>query len=190
MSRECLCRRFWLPRHVSLPPLQESKIKNTANFSCSYQVFAGLGVGVGFQGGILVVQTVLPMADVAIATACVSFFQQLGGAIFIAVCQSLFQNGLVNGLQKYAPQLDAQLFLHAGATDIRPLLAATNQTDALDSVLQSYVDGLTHTYWVTTACAIAAFFAASGLEWKSVKQGGGAEVKNEEGGDMEMYQRQ
>lgn len=63
-------------------------------------VLAGAGVGVGFQGGILVVQTVLPLEDVPVATACVSFFQQLGGALFIAVAQSLFTNGLVGGIQK------------------------------------------------------------------------------------------
>jgi len=136
-----------------------------------YQVLAGLGVGVGFQGGILVVQTVLPLADVPVATACISFFQQLGGALFIAVSQSLFQNGLVSGIERNAPQLNAQLFLHTGATQIRPLLAELNQEDALEVVLQAYVDGLTHTYWVTTACAIGAFFMACGLEWKSVKEG-------------------
>lgn len=38
-------------------------------------------------------------------------------------------------------------------------------------MLQAYVNGLTRTYWVTTACAIAAFFAACGLEWRSVKEG-------------------
>lgn len=70
-----------------------------------YQVLAGLGVGVGFQGGILVVQTVLPLEDVPVATACISFFQQLGGALLIAVSQSLFQNELVASIRTGAPQL-------------------------------------------------------------------------------------
>jgi predicted MFS family arabinose efflux permease len=49
----------------------------TTSFSkwFGYQVLAGLGIGVGFQGGVLVVQTVLPLSDVPVATACVSFFQ-------------------------------------------------------------------------------------------------------------------
>jgi hypothetical protein len=42
-----------------------------------YQVLAGLGIGVGFQGGVLTVQTVLPLVDVPVATACVSFFQSV-----------------------------------------------------------------------------------------------------------------
>ena len=142
-----------------------------------YQVLAGLGIGVGFQGGVVVVQTVLPLVDVPVATACVSFFQTLGGALFISVAQSLFQNGLLSGLEKYAPQLPADAFLHSGATAIRSILAELHQEDALDAVLQAYVDGLRHCFWITTVCAIGAFFAACGLQWRSVKAGHGQEKK-------------
>lgn len=54
-----------------------------------------------------------------------------------------------------------------------------NQEAALPIVLQAYVTGLTHTYWITTACAIAAFFSACGLQWKSVKKGHSAEKAKE-----------
>jgi hypothetical protein len=138
-----------------------------------YQVLCGFGIGVGFQGGVVVVQTVLPLADVPVATACVSFFQTLGGALFIAVAQSLFQNALLSGIQNNAPELPAQVFLHSGATSIREILASLHQEDKLDIVLQAYVDGLTHCFWITAACAIAAFFCCCGLEWKSVKTGHG-----------------
>ncbi|PMD46299.1 MFS general substrate transporter [Hyaloscypha variabilis F] len=156
----------------------------TTSFSAwfGYQVLAGLGIGVGFQSGVLVVQTVLPLSDVPVATACVSFFQTLGGALFISVAQTLFQNGLLSGIEKNAPQLPAQQFLHSGATQIRQILAELHQEDALDAVLQAYVDGLTHCYWITTACAIAAFFFVCGLQWKSVKKGHGQDKKD---GDAE-----
>ncbi|KAH6680267.1 MFS multidrug transporter-like protein [Halenospora varia] len=138
-----------------------------------YQVICGLGIGVGFQSGVIVVQTVLPLSDVPVATACVSFFQTLGGALFIAVAQTLFQNGLLDGISKNAPTLPAQLFLHSGATQIRDILKKLHQEDKLEIVLQSYIDGLTHCFWITTACAIAAFFTVCGLEWRSVKKGHG-----------------
>ncbi|CZT04106.1 related to aflatoxin efflux pump AFLT [Rhynchosporium agropyri] len=138
-----------------------------------YQVLCGAGIGVGFQGGIVVVQTVLPLSDVPVATACVSFFQTLGGALFIAVAQTLFQNGLLSGIQKYEPQLPAQRFLRSGATQIREILKELNQEQALDGVLRAYVDGLRGTFWITAACAIAAFFCCLGLQWKSVKDGHG-----------------
>lgn len=49
---------------------------------------------------------------------------------------------------------------------------------ALSTVLSNYTDlliGLRHTFWITAACAIAAFFCCLGLEWKSVKKGHGQE---------------
>ncbi|CZR57174.1 related to aflatoxin efflux pump AFLT [Phialocephala subalpina] len=138
-----------------------------------YQIIAGAGVGVGFQGGIITVQTVLPLRDVPVATACVSFFQTLGGALFISVAQTLFQNGLLSGIRTYSPSLNPQAFLHSGATEIRTLLAEMHQEDQLQGVLRAYQDGLRHTFWITAACAIAAFFCAAGLEWKSVKKGHG-----------------
>ncbi|KAM0181168.1 hypothetical protein ACHAPF_001913 [Botrytis cinerea] len=144
-----------------------------------FQIITGIGIGVGFQGGVLVVQTVVPLVDVPVGSACVSFFQSLGGALFISVCQTLFQNGLKSGIEKYAPQLDPQLFLHSGATEIQQLLAQLNQEEAIGAVRQAYVEGLTRCYWVTTACAIGSFLAVCGLDWKSVKRGHGQEKEME-----------
>jgi hypothetical protein len=162
----------------------------TTSFSAwfGFQVLAGLGIGVGFQSGVIVVQTVLPLSDVPVATACVNFFQTLGGALFISVAQTLFQNGLLSGIEKNAPQLPAQRFLQSGATQIREILAELHQEDALDAVLQAYVDGLTHCYWITTACAIAAFFLACGLQWKSIKKGHGQEKAKEGDAEAEVKQ--
>jgi hypothetical protein len=151
-----------------------------------YQVLAGSGIGVGFQGAILTVQTVLPLVDVPVATACVSFFQTLGGALFIAVAQTLFQNGLLEGIQTYAPELPAEVFLKSGATQIREILAQLHQEDKLGAVLQAYVDGLTDAYWITCACAIVCFFAACGLEWRNIKKGHGQEKGTTEDGEHEQ----
>ncbi|RFU31646.1 hypothetical protein B7463_g4666, partial [Scytalidium lignicola] len=147
-----------------------------------YQIIAGLGVGVGFQGGIITVQTVVDLVDVPVATACVSFFQTLGGAIFISVAQTLFQNGLYDGIRQNDPTLDASIFLNSGATQIRDILRQMGQLDKLDVVLEGYILGLRHTFWVTTACAIAAFCIACGLEWRSVKKGKGKQQQPENGG--------
>ena len=39
-----------------------------------YEVLTGAGVGVGFRIPIIAVQTVLPLKDVHVGTACVIFF--------------------------------------------------------------------------------------------------------------------
>ncbi|WYZ37919.1 hypothetical protein EsH8_II_001425 [Colletotrichum jinshuiense] len=137
-----------------------------------YQVLAGLGIGAGFQIGVLVVQTVLPQDDVPVATACVQFFQSFGGAIMIAVAQSLFQTGLIDGVTSNAPEIDPTIFINAGADQVRSILRQMGRADAIPVVLEAYMDGLRHTFYVTVACAAAAFFACLGLQWKSVKKEG------------------
>lgn len=142
-----------------------------------YQVIAGLGIGCGFQAGVLVIQTVLPLHDIPIGTALVQFSQSLGGAIFISVAQTLFSNGLIAGIELYAPSLDPQIFLHSGATAIRGLLVQMGQEDQLDGLLRAYVLALNHVFYITVACAMAAFFCATGLQWKSVKARRAADAK-------------
>jgi hypothetical protein len=49
--------------------------------------------------------------------------------------------------------------------------------------LQGYIDGLTHDFWITTACAIAGLSVYFGLVWKSVKdkRDGGSADKESKG---------
>jgi len=131
---------------------------------------AGLGIGAGFQIGVLVVQTVLPQDDVPRATASVQLFQAFGGAIFIAVSQTLFQNGLVSGVERDAPGIPPEIFINAGANQVREILARMHREDATTAVLTAYMTGLRYTYYVTLACAGAALVAAATLQWRSVKK--------------------
>ncbi|KAI1777142.1 MFS general substrate transporter [Hypoxylon cercidicola] len=146
-----------------------------------FQVLDGLGVGVGFQAGVVVVQNVVSRELVPQATSCVQFFQSLGGALFIAVSQTVFQNGLMQGLATGAPQLDPSVFIHSGAGQIREVLAAMHQEAALDAVLEAYMLGLRQTYYFSAGAAAVAFVAALGLQWKKIdKRDGG-------GGRRDMY---
>ncbi|KAK6956967.1 hypothetical protein Daesc_002249 [Daldinia eschscholtzii] len=133
-----------------------------------YQVLDGLGVGVGFQAGVIVVQNVVERELVPQATSCVQFFQSLGGALFIAVAQTVFQNGLIKGLARDAPHIDPSLFTHSGASEVRRVLASVGQQRMLDAVLGAYMRGLRHTYYISAAAATVAFCAALGLRWKKI----------------------
>lgn len=145
-----------------------------------YQILAGLGIGSGFQAGILVVQTVMPLSDVPIGTTAASFCQQLGGAVFVSVTQTVFANGLLSGLQENAPTLDPMIFLHSGATSIRPILAELHAEDQLQNVLKGYVRGLSNCFWIAVACAICAFITACTLDWKNIKTGHGQDKPKDE----------
>ncbi|KAI5923532.1 major facilitator superfamily domain-containing protein [Camillea tinctor] len=135
-----------------------------------YQVLNGLGTGIGFQAGVLVVQNVVSQELVPQGTACVQFFQSLGGALFIAVAQTVFQNGLIDGVTRNAPQLDPNIFINSGASQIRQVLAAMGQEDAVEIVLTAYMQGLRNTYYISAAGAACAFLVALGLQWKKIEK--------------------
>ena len=137
-----------------------------------YQILVGAGVGAGFQIPMTAVQTVLPPEDIPVGTAAVMFFQTLGGALFIAVGQSVFQNGLIDGIREYAPTVDPRAIVGAGATEMRHVLATLGQLDQLDAVIRAYMSGLRDAYRVSLALALVAFVASCFLEWKSVKKTG------------------
>ncbi len=148
-----------------------------------YQVLAGAGIGTGFQGAILVVQTVLPLVDVPVGTTAVSFCQQLGGAVFVSVAQTVFANGLISGLKENAPTLPPDAFINSGATSIRRILKDLDAEDQLEGVLQAYARGLQNCFSIATACAVCAFICACTLQWKSVKKGHGQDAPK--AGDVE-----
>lgn len=138
-----------------------------------YQIVAGAGVGAGFQVPMTAVQTVLKPEDIPVGTAAVMFFQTLGGALFIAVGQSVFQNGLIEGISKYTTGVDPVAIVGAGATEMRKVLSEVGKLDQLDGVIESYMSGLRDSYRVSLALMLVAFVSSLFLEWKSVKKAGG-----------------
>jgi len=97
------------------------------------------------------------------------FFQTLGGALFISISQTVFQNGIIRGVHKFIPALNPVLLLRTGATDIRNVLEKVGLVDQLPTVLKAYMAGLTNSFRVSVACTSAAFVASLFFEWKSVK---------------------
>ncbi|KAJ5691702.1 major facilitator superfamily domain-containing protein [Penicillium malachiteum] len=135
-----------------------------------YQILVGAGVGAGFQIPMTAVQTVLQPEDIPVGTAIVMFFQTLGGALFLAVGQSVFQNGLIDGIHKYAPDVNPTVIVGAGATEMRHTLTTLGQVDQLDGVIRAYMAGLQDAYRVSLALMVVAFVSSCFFELKSVKK--------------------
>ncbi|KAJ5741185.1 major facilitator superfamily domain-containing protein [Penicillium malachiteum] len=135
-----------------------------------YQILVGAGVGAGFQIPMTAVQTVLQPEDIPVGTAIVMFFQTLGGALFLAVGQSVFQNGLIDGIHKYAPDVNPTVIVGAGATEMRHTLTTLGQLDQLDGVIRAYMAGLQDAYRVSLALMVVAFVSSCFFEFKSVKK--------------------
>ncbi|MCJ1464683.1 MFS sugar transporter [Pseudocyphellaria aurata] len=130
-----------------------------------YQIIYGIGVGFGMQQPIIAAQTVLKLDDVPIGTSLIIFMQTLGGALFIAVAQSILNNRLVSNLLEKVPTLDPSIVLTTGATSLKYAVSA----DLLPDVLLAYNDALTQTFYVSLALAALSIFGSAGIEWKSVK---------------------
>jgi hypothetical protein len=85
---------------------------------------------------------ILPAADVSIGNAVVCFFQFLGGAVFLAIAESLFSSQLVKELVINAPNVDVEAVVKAGAASV----AAVVKPDDLPGVLIAYNVAITHTF--------------------------------------------
>jgi MFS family permease len=131
-----------------------------------YQVILGIGAGLGFQQCINALQTVLPLQDIPVGIAIITFAQSLSGAMFISIAQTVFQNGLVASIAINAPMVNPDALIKAGATN----LSHRVPKDTLPSVLLAYNIAVTQTFYVSVVAAILSFIGAGLVQWKSMRK--------------------
>ncbi|KAK5988366.1 Rubrofusarin-specific efflux pump aurT [Cladobotryum mycophilum] len=113
-----------------------------------YQILFGFGLGIGMQQPSLAAQNVLDKKDISTGIAMMFFAQSLGGAIFICVSQSIFNNFLRNGLSKI-DGVDVQGIIYNGAVDLWRVVSEAK----LPEVLVVYNYALYKAFIVTLAAA-------------------------------------
>ncbi|KAI1667091.1 Major Facilitator Superprotein [Pyrenophora tritici-repentis] len=131
-----------------------------------YQIFTGLGVGISFQVPTMLLQSTTKESDVALATATLLFFQTTASAFGIAGAQTAFQNILAKQLRINAPDLNPEIVLRAGASELRRVVPAR----FLPVVLKSYIEGFRGTMVVAIALAGAAFIVSFGIRMADMKR--------------------
>lgn len=130
----------------------------------TFQLLAGLGLGLGFQQPLVSAQVVLTGADIPIGTSIMVFFQTLGGALFVSVGQSVFKNKFAEGLRTI-PDLDVEKTLATGATVLKSVVPE----DQLPAVLVAYNDALVQCFYPALAMLAFGLLCSFGMEWISVK---------------------
>ncbi|KAJ4373442.1 hypothetical protein N0V86_007580 [Didymella sp. IMI 355093] len=140
-----------------------------------YQVLFGLGLGCGGQQASLATQRALPKKDVSLGLALGLLMQQLGGAVFLSVCQNVFATKLVDRLDGVAG-LDAHQIVDTGATAIRTIVPA----DKVDVVVDAYSFGITRCFVIAAALSAATIFGVALMEWKSIKDDKDAKSTDQE----------
>lgn len=107
-----------------------------------YQIMTGTGRGMVIQMPITAINDLLSGDDVASAIAVLVFCQYFGGALLLALGQTVFLARLGSALERFAPEVSAQVLINAGATNVRTVVPAAE----LDGVLLAYNRALTETF--------------------------------------------
>lgn len=142
--------------------LSTLEVQTGAGKWIGYQILFGAGSGLGIQTALTPAQS-LPIADIAIGTAIIMFFQNLLGSIMVSVGQNVFANTLVRNLADVdGIDIDAQAILRLGATEISDHV----RSDQYGDVLIAYNTALTRTFYVAVALSSAAIVGGVCLRWK------------------------
>ncbi|EHL03750.1 putative HC-toxin efflux carrier TOXA [Glarea lozoyensis 74030] len=132
----------------------------------------GFGLGLGMQQPGMAAQTVLEHKDVMTGVSIMFLFQGLGGAIWVSVGQTVFNQALLTKFSHIA-NLNVAQIVNTGATEIRHLVDPA----MLPEVLVAYNGALMDILKVAAALSAAAIIGGLTMEWRSVKNKNGAGVK-------------
>lgn len=148
---------------VGLGLMTTFRVNEETSHWIGYQFITGFGLGFGIQAYNLAARAVLPMADVPTGIAIIFFSQQLGGAIFTSVGQSLLSTEIVARLSG-VPGVDASQVTSEGATGLGDDVPPEYQP----LVKEAYNKAITKIFMAATGVALVAVVAALFMEWKNI----------------------
>ncbi|KAI2780340.1 major facilitator superfamily protein [Daldinia loculata] len=129
-----------------------------------YQILFGVGLGVGMQQPMNVVQTVLERPDIATGTAIVTFSRFLGSAIFLPVAENVFLNSLISKLSN-VPSINPSSVTGGGATELRNMVSGGE----LETLLSDYNEAIIDVFYMVIATCGITIFGSVFVEWRSLK---------------------
>jgi hypothetical protein len=132
-----------------------------------YQIIAGAGRGLGIQIPIVAAQNNSSKEKISIVTALVVFSQNFGGVLFLTLAQVIFSDRLRHGLVTYAPEVNAEEVIVAGATAVRSVVPDAS----LPGVLLAYSKSVDAVFYLATGAAGGAFLFSFGMRWMNIKKG-------------------
>jgi hypothetical protein len=121
----------------------------------------------------IAIQNAVTGDDVSTAMAMMTCAQTFGGAIFLAVGEVIFAQTLKKKIPEYAPSVNAEAVIAAGATGFREVVSAQN----LPGVLVAYAKSIGSVFYLNVALSCAQFIFAWGVGWRSVKEKEDSEEK-------------
>ncbi|KAF7901360.1 hypothetical protein EAF00_003581 [Botryotinia globosa] len=145
-----------------------------------YQILGGIGRGLSMQMVIIAIQNNLTGTNIVMAQTLVIFFQYLGGALCLTFASTIFAAKLKSGLRVYAPTVDPQLVIEAGATAYRNVIPK----DQVMNVVTAYNLAINHCFYLAAGLAAGVMLFVWGMGWKKIgEKSDGKNVKaGQEGG--------
>jgi hypothetical protein len=130
-----------------------------------YQILLGAGEGMALQMPVIAVQNCITPAQIPTAMALVMFSSTLGGALFLSFSQTVLTNSLRSLIPQYAPNVDPEAIVAAGATGFRAIVSSAD----LPGVLVAYSKSLDRVFYLCAGASAGVFFASFGMGWKNIK---------------------
>jgi hypothetical protein len=114
----------------------------------------------------LAMQAAVKPAEVPVGQAFLSFSQLFGIAVGVVIGNTMLGEILRSGLTKYAPDVDAQAVINAGATAYPKVI---NPAD-LPGVEYAYAKAATSPLYLASGAAVLAFLSAWGMGWVDIRK--------------------
>lgn len=115
---------------------------------------------------ILAIQHALPKSQIPTGMSIFVFCQMFGGAIMVVFSQAIFTNSLRQTIPTYAPPVDAETIIAAGATQLRRNVPSNE----LGGVLLAYSKSLDRIYYLTASIAVISLFLSYFMGWKDLRK--------------------
>lgn len=100
------------------------------------------------------------------AMALIIFSQSFGAAVFLSLAETIFSNSFGNLISEYAPSINGQSIIDAGATDFRKIVSGTN----LAGVLIAYAKSIDRVFYMAAGMGVGCFVFAWGMGWKDLRK--------------------
>ncbi|CAI6087954.1 unnamed protein product [Clonostachys chloroleuca] len=155
---------------ISLGLIYRYNLDTTPAYWAGTLVMFGFGSGMGQQQPVTACQTVLKGRDVPLGTSTVLLAQTLGGAVFLAVGQNVFQSRLVEQLSQKVPNIDPTTVLEHGASGLEAAVTTQYGDASALAILGAYNDAIQRCFLICVILSCLTIFGGLTMEWVSVKK--------------------
>ncbi|PCG95162.1 Major facilitator superfamily domain, general substrate transporter [Penicillium occitanis (nom. inval.)] len=135
-----------------------------------YQILLGFSRGLGMQMPLIAVQNSINPKFVPVAMALVTFGQTFGGAVFLAIGETILSNQLRVNIPKYAPSVNTAAVIAAGGSGPAVRAAVGNDPAGLAGTLLAYSKSVDAVYWFAAGAAGLMFLVSWGMGWKDIRK--------------------